>query len=143
VTPFLSAPSVTPLLHLSQQYSAAANKERKAMLLATGEAAIASDMWHGSGAIIGGILLQAGCIWISAVMLDGRVFSKTTACIGLVMHGLDLAHGLLALAIPSAGAIIMMLAGPLYLIWFPLIARRLFRLSPSNKPDRNKLVATA
>jgi hypothetical protein len=143
VTLFLSAPSVTPLLHLSQQYSAATNEARKAMLLAAGEAAIASDMWHSSGAIIGGILLQAGCVWISAVMLDGRVFSKTTAYIGLVMYALDLAHGLIGLLSTSAGAILMMIAGPLYLVWFPLVARKLFQLSRTNKPNCNKLVVTA
>jgi hypothetical protein len=142
VTLFLSAPSVTPLLHLSQQYSAATNEARKAMLLAAGEAAIASDMWHGSAAIIGGILLQAGCVWISAVMLDGCVFTKTTAYIGLVMPGLDLAHGLIGLVTPWARAILLMIAGPLYLVWFPLIARRLFQLSRTNKPNRNELVAT-
>jgi hypothetical protein len=88
-------------------------------------------------------LLQAGCVWISAVMLDGRIFSKTTAYIGLVMHGLDLAHGLIGLVAPSAGAILLIIAGPLYLVWFPLVARKLFQLSRTNKPNCNKLVVTA
>ena len=53
---------------------------------------LATDIWHSTSAILGGVLLQCGAVLISVVMLRSSVFSKTTAWLGIVMHGLDLAH---------------------------------------------------
>jgi hypothetical protein len=50
-----------------------------------------------------------------------------------VTHGLDLAHLLIGFFIPAGGVILMMIAGPLYLVWFPLLARDFFRLSRDGK----------
>jgi hypothetical protein len=44
------------------------------------------------------------------------------------MHGFDLAHLLVGLFFPLGGIILMAIAGPLYLVWFPLLARDVFRL---------------
>lgn len=128
VTLFLTTPSVLSMAYLSDQYSAATSEARKALLLGAGEAILASDMWHSTGPFIGGILLQSGALWISAVMLRGKVFSKATAYIGLMTYALDLAHMLAGILVPRAGFILMAVAGPLYLIWFPLVGRRLYQL---------------
>jgi hypothetical protein len=61
-------------------------------------------------------------------MLRSNVFSKATAWVGVVTHGLDLLHILIAFFLPAAGAGLMFIAGPLYLVWFPLLARDFFRL---------------
>jgi len=97
-------------------------------------------MWHGTASFIGGLLLQSGTVLVSVVMLRSNVFSKTIAYIGIVAHGLDLAHILL----PSFGIVLMAVAGPLYLIWFPLVGRRLFQLgrsavSPTALPEAQAL----
>ena len=89
---------------------------------------LATDIWHGTGAIIGGLLLQTGAVLISVVMLRSNVFSKTVAYVGIVTHGLDLAHGVLGPLVPGAGVALMVIAGPRYLVWLPLVGRRLLQL---------------
>ncbi len=124
----LATPSVFSWLALSDKFAAATSEEQKTLLLAAGEAILASDIWHSSGAIIGGILLQTGAVLISVVMLWSKAFAKPTAYIGIVMHSLDLAHILAGFILPAGGIALMAIAGPLYLVWFPLLARDFFRL---------------
>jgi hypothetical protein len=128
LTLFLATPSVFSYVYLSDAYATSAIVSEKNQLLAAGQAIIASDMWHGTGAKIGGILLQSGALMISLLMLKSRVFNKLTAYTGIVTHGLDLAHILVGFFLPALGNILMAMAGPLYLLWFPLIGTRLFKL---------------
>ena len=65
-------------------------------------------------------------------MLSNSAFGKATAYVGVVTHGLDLTHLLVGFFIPTGGVILMMIAGPLYLIWFPLLSRDFFRLARSS-----------
>jgi hypothetical protein len=75
-----------------------------------------------------GMLLQGGGVIISLVMLHNRDFSKITAISGLLGNALDLAQHVLYPIAPSLSANLMMLMGPFYLVWFPMLARDLFRL---------------
>ena len=129
LTLFLATPSVFSWLALSDKFAAATDPTQKAQLLAAGEAILASDMWHGSGAILGGILLQSGALLVALVMLGSKSFSKLTTWLGIVMFGLDLAHLLTGFFFQAGGVILMAIAGTLYLGWFPLLARDLFRLA--------------
>ena len=128
VTLVLATPMGLSMLPLSDKYAAATSEETRRQLLATGEAVLATDMWHSTAAFVGGLLGQSGAVLVSVVMLRTRVFSRTTGWVGLVTHGLDLAHILLIPFVPGVGALLMMAAGPLYLIWFPLLGRRLLEL---------------
>ena len=128
VTLFLATPSAFSFLALSDKFAAATNDTQRTLLLAAGEAVLATDLWHGSGALMGGLLLQISTLLFSLVMLRSAGFGKLTASIGVVMHGLDLFHILAAFFIPAAGVVLMMVAGPLYLVWFPMLARDFFRL---------------
>jgi len=128
VTLFLATPSVFSYLYLSDKFAVAAPGFQKNQLLAAGESILASDMWHGTGAKIGGLLLQSGAFLISIVMLRTKVFSRATAITGIATHGLDLIHIIIGFFLPALGNIIMFIAGPLYLIWFPMVGLRLFRL---------------
>jgi len=140
VTLFLATPSVFSMVYLSDQYVAATTEAQKSLFLAAGEAIIASDMWHSTGAIMGGILLQSAGVLISVVMLQSKVFSKVTAYVGILTHGLDLAHILIGFFVPGVGVILMAIAGPLYLIWFPLVGRRLFQLGQGvSKEEVNRI----
>ena len=129
VTLFLATPSVFSWLALSDKFAAATNEAQKTLLLAAGEAILASDMWPGTGALMGGLLLQTGTLLISIVMLRSSVFGKLTAWVGVATHGLDLLHLLVLFFFPTGGVILMAIAGPLYLVWFPLLARDFFRLT--------------
>ena len=128
LTLFLATPSALSMLALADKYAAATNEATRGQLLAAGEAIAASDMWHGTGATVGGLLLQSGALWISVVMLKGRVFSKAVAWSGILTHGLDLAHLIILPFVPTAGIVLMAIGGVLYLVWLPLVGFRLFQL---------------
>ena len=133
LTLFLATPSVFSYLYLSDEFAKATIESDKNQLIAAGQAILASDMWHGTGAKIGGILMQLGALIISIIMLKSNVFNKLTAYTGIVTHGLDLAHIVIGFFLPTVGIILMAIAGPLYLLWFPLIGIRLFKLKNKNE----------
>ena len=133
VTLFLATPSVFSWLALSDKFAAATGEAQKTLLLAAGEALLVSDMWHGTGAMIGAILMQVATTLISIAMVSSNAFGKSTAYVGVVTHGLDLARLLLSFFFPSVGFGLMAIAGTLYLVWFPLLARDFFRLGRSAK----------
>jgi len=127
LTLVLAMPTALPLMALSDKYATAASDAMKAHFLAAGEAVLATDIWHGTGAYLGGLFVQTGAVWISFVMLRG-VFSKTTAYFGSITHTLDLVHILFAPFVPKVAAIFMIIAGLGYPAWLFLVGRRLLQL---------------
>jgi len=128
VTVCFATESTFALRHLGDQYAMAVTDAQRSQLLAAGEAVIASDMWNSSGAYVSGILMQGGGVIISLVMLRSRDFSKVTAIAGLLGNAFDLTQHVLHPFVPSISSVVMMLMGPFYLVWFPMLARDLFRL---------------
>ena len=129
LTLFLAAPSFVSWMTLSDKFVLATNDGHKTLLLAAGETILATDLWHSSSAFVGGLLLQTSTLLISLVMLQGNAFHKSTAWVGVITHGLDLAHIPFLLFIPPIGEFLLMIGGTLYLVWFPLLARDFFMLS--------------
>jgi len=127
VTLVLAMPTALPLMALSDKYADATSEAMKAHYLAAGEAVLATDIWHGTGAYMGGIFVQTGAVWISFVMLRG-VFSKATAYVGIITHGLDLVHILFAPFLPKVASIFMIISGLGYPVWSFLVGRRLLQL---------------
>lgn len=123
-----STESTFSLLHLGNQYAAATSEAIRAQVVAAGEAVVASDGWNSSAGYMTGILLQGSGVMISLVMLRNRDFSKVTALAGLLGNALDLVQHILHPFTPSLSAAIQMLMGPFYFVWFPMLARDLFRL---------------
>jgi hypothetical protein len=132
VTLLLATPTALSMISLSQKYAAATTEATRTQFLAAGEAILATDIWHGTGAIMGGILVQSGAVLISVVMLRSSVFSRTTAYLGILMHGLDLAHIVFGLFLPGTGVVLLAISGPFYPIWLFLVGRRLLRLTSSS-----------
>jgi hypothetical protein len=132
VTICFTSDSTFSLLYLGKQYTAAVSEAQRAQFLAAGEAIIASDIWNSSGAYMSGILLQGGGVIISLVMLRSRDFSKVTAISGLLGNALDLTQHVLHPFAPPLSATIQMTMGPFYLVWFPMLARDLFRLGKTS-----------
>lgn len=128
VTLFLATPSVLAMLNLSDKYATATSENQQNQLIAAGEAILASDMWHGTGAILGGILIQFGALLFSILMLPGNIFNRLTAYVGIITHGLDFVHFFFLFLIPPVGVILLAIAGVFYLLWFPLIGVRLFKI---------------
>ena len=133
LTLVLATPTALSMIPLSDKYAAATSDALKTQLLAAGEAIMAADIWHGTGAILGGLLLQCGAVLICCVMLRGGVFGKATAWLGIVMHSLDLAHIVGGLLLPVSGAVLLAIAGPLYPIWLFLVGRRLLQLATAKR----------
>ena len=129
VTLALATPTALSMLSLSERFAGATTETMRAQCLAAGEAVLATDIWHGTGAIVGGILGETACLLFSVRMLRGSVFSKTTAYLGIVTHSFDLAHFFLGFFLPNMGVACMAIAGPLYPIWFFLVGGRLILIS--------------
>lgn len=125
----LATPTALPMLRLSEMYASATSDALKAQYLAAGQAVMATDIWHHTGAAVGAILLQTGAVLICTVMLRGGVFSRGTAWLGIIMHGLDLLHLLCGAFVPVAGMVLMSVAGTLYPFWLFLVGRRLLQLA--------------
>lgn len=135
VTLVLATPTALSMVPLSDKFAAATSDAERSQLLAAGEALLATDIWHSTGAIVGGVLVQIGAVLISVVMLRGNVFTTLTAWLGIVMHGLDLAHIVGGLFLPVSGVVLMAIAGPLYPIWLVLVGLRLLKLAKDNRPE--------
>ena len=64
---------------------------------------------------------------ISVVMLQSDKFSKITAFAGILANGFDLVHHIIIGFLPTVGEILGITGGMIYLVWFPLLGRDLFR----------------
>jgi hypothetical protein len=129
---WLGSHSLLSMLSLSNQYAATTNELQRSQLLAAGEAVLASNMWNSTAGFISGIFLQGATTLISVLMLRSKVFSKVTAWVGILAHGLDLVHILLMVFAPPAGVILMAISGSLYPVWFTLLGRRLLLLGKTS-----------
>ncbi|MBN1999279.1 hypothetical protein JW935_17100, partial [candidate division KSB1 bacterium] len=128
LTLFLTTPSLFSLLYLSDQYTAASSEAQKTILLTAGQVAMATDMWHATATVLGGILLQSAAVLISIIMLKCDAFGKLIAYTGIVANGFDLVHIFVGFYDAEISVYCMMIAGPVYLLWFPLVGRRLWQL---------------
>lgn len=133
VTLSLATDSTFSLLHLSDQYAAATTDLQRSQLLAAGEAVIASEMWHSTAGYLAGILLQGTGVFLSIIMLRSKMFSKGAVYAGILANGFDLIQHVIHPFAPSISATLLMMAGPFYLIWYPLLGRDLLRLGKSVK----------
>lgn len=126
--------SALSMVHLSERYAAATTDAERGQIVAAAEAVLASDVWHTTGSLVGGVLLMSAAITISAAMLRSGLFGKAAGWSGILANGIDLLHVLLNLVLPGGpGDILMAVAGPAYLVWFILLGRRLLQLgSPSS-----------
>ena len=129
ITLWLSSNSVFSMIHLSDKYIHAPTEEIKAQLIAAGEAILASNMWHSTAAFITGYLLEGSALFISVLMLRSSSFGVTIGMIGIITHGLDLLHIMVAAFLPTVSVFLMIISGTCYLPWFFLLGLRLLKLS--------------
>jgi hypothetical protein len=124
------------IIRISDQYTLAATEAQKAQLAASAEAVISTDMWHSSAGFLSGLFMQGALAFISVVGLRSGRLGKGTAITGLVANGLDWLHVLVALVSPSLAAILLYVAGPAYLLWFPLLGRDLIKYGRNVKTQQ-------
>ncbi|MGB2676372.1 MAG: hypothetical protein WAN12_04740 [Candidatus Acidiferrum sp.] len=123
---YLASSRAFPMLSLSGQYASATTDAQRALLAAAGQAMLAE------GQSRAGIpLIEFACLVISAVMLRGRVFSKATACAGILGNALLIVVEIIATfvgGLPNAGFVIAICGGLLLMTWYLLVGRRLLQL---------------
>lgn len=123
---YLASNQAFAMLALSDQYAAAGTGAMRAQFLAAGEAVLAI---HKSGGVNLGLLLVAVAGLItSVVMLRSRVFGKGTATCGVVANSLVLAYFVALPLAPATAFLFPAASAPFRLLWYILIARRLFQL---------------
>ena len=122
----LSSNQAFAMLALSSQYVAAGTDAQRATFLAAGEALLAI---HNPGGVFLSLLLVAlaGLI-ASLVMLRSRVFGKTTATVGIVANALVLGYFVALALVPGIAFLFPPISAPFRVVWYTLIARRLFQL---------------
>ena len=120
------------MLSLSDQYAAATTDAQRSVFLAAGEAVLAVNnpgaIYQGIGVTIGLFLVTLAGLIISFVMLRSSVFSRATAIVGILAHGFGLGYFVALAFAPAIIAFPPSISAPFLLVWYILVARRLFRL---------------
>lgn len=106
---------------LSGQYAAATTDAQRSLFLAAGEAMLAVN--SGTAYHVSLILGSVALVIIPIVMLQGKIFSKATAYMGILANVLALGF-----YVPKIGIYILLFSVVFLWIWYILITRRLFQL---------------
>jgi len=113
-------------LYLSQQYQAATSDAQRSIYLGAGEALSANV--QGTGWYTSLFLIYLAGLIISVVMFQSNIFNKVTAWTGILANG----FGLLLFPVLVFASVIAWLppslSAPFRVIWYILIARKLFQL---------------
>jgi hypothetical protein len=129
---FFATNSAFAMLDLSTQYTAATTEAQRITLEAAGQALLAVGQSHVPGTFLGFCLGEIAGILISVIMLQGGIFSKLNAWAGILGFGMLGVYEICQSFIPGASSfalIFAMVGGILNLVWYALIARRMFKIS--------------
>jgi Domain of unknown function (DUF4386) len=131
VAVFYATNRAFPMLDISSHYVAAGTEAQRTMIEAAGQAMLAVGQSHTPGTFLAFFLSEIAGILMAMVMLRGRVFGRGTAYAGIIGYGLLFVYEILSSFVPSVHDAILILAmvgGIASMIWYILIARRLFQL---------------
>jgi hypothetical protein len=132
ITVFYSTNRAFAMLDLSNQYAIANTVAQRSVLEAAGQALLAVGQSHTPGTFIGFFLSEVAGILISVVMLQGGIFNKLSGWAGILGFGMLWVYEICQSFIPEAASfalIFAMIGGILNLVWYGLIAQRLFKLA--------------
>lgn len=133
ITIFLATNNPFSMLSLSNQYMTATTEAQKSMLLAAGQAMLVNTNQRAVGGFNTGFLLvSVAGLLCSVVMLQGNIFSKKIAYLGILTFAISLVDYFRVIFIPTDVILLLVIAilsGILLLIWLIFIGRRLFQLS--------------
>lgn len=128
---FLATNRALPMLDLSMQYAVATTEAQRAMLVAAGQSMLSVGQSHTPGTFLGFVLVEIAGILISFVMLKSKIFSSTTAFMGILGFGSLLVFEFFSSFISGLSTTTMIfaiLSGLLTMVWYILTARRLYEL---------------
>ena len=124
VAPRVAMLSVLPL---SDRYVAATTEAQRAMFLAAGETLNA--LGTATPQTVGFLFMAVAGLIISVVILRSETFGRATAYVGIVAGAVTFANDISVVIAPSIAGILMPINGLLWLIWWIIISRELFRLA--------------
>lgn len=119
------------MLELSSQFTAASSDGERAVLEAAGRSMLTVGQSHSPGTFLGFFLAEIAGISISLVMLRSGVFGRAAAYAGVIGFGILIIFEILSSFVAGLNQVTMVLAGLgglLSMVWYILIARRLFQL---------------
>jgi hypothetical protein len=120
------------MLSLSDQYAAATTDAQRSILLAAGDALLAVNnpgaIYQGTGIYMSLLLVTLAGLIISIVMLRSSIFNKATAYVGILANVFGLGYFIALAFAPAIYVLPPIISAPLRVIWYILIARRLFQL---------------
>lgn len=131
VAVFLATNRAFSMLELSGQYAQSTTEAQRSMFAAAGQAMLSVGRSHSPGTFISFFLGELAGILMSVVMLKGKIFSKTTALMGIIGFTLLSIFEVCTSFIPALQQIALifaMVGGLLNIIWLILLGRRLFQL---------------
>lgn len=134
VAVYISNNAAIPMLALSAKYTAATTDAQRMLLAAAGEAILARGEDFTLGSFYGLFITGIAGIIFSIILLKGRIFSKTTAYLGILGFLLLLIYTTWATFIPLSydTAIIFGGVGGIFTtLWYIFIARKLFQIGRS------------
>ena len=139
VAVYLASNQAWEMLSLSKQYAAAISDAQRSILLTAGDVLLVTNHseapYQATGIHLGLLLVLLAGLLISIVMLQSDVFGKTAAICGILANGLALL-GFIALAFgPAISWIPPTLSAPFRMLWYVLIALKLFKLARADQRD--------
>ncbi len=136
ITVYLNSSPAFDMLALSERYAQATLAEERDLILAAGEALLAHNNpagpYHGSGYYTSLFLVLVGGLTFSIIMLRSDVFGKWAAISGILTNGAYLFLFPLLVFAPGIIWLPPSFAALFRVVWYILIAVRLFRLANVN-----------
>jgi hypothetical protein len=122
IASYFASNTAFEMLSLSSQYAAATTDAQRSLFVASGQAMLA--IYQGTAFDVSYVLLAVAPLIISVVMLRSKSFGKVAASVGIVANVLAV-----GLFVPAIGVFLSIVSAVGLLIWYILIARRLFLLA--------------
>ncbi len=118
---------------LSEHYATSTNDAQRAVFVSAGESLMAIQnpgvLYQGTGIYASLLLVLLAGLLITIVMWQSGIFSRITALTGILANGFMLTYYIALVFAPMPLVLPFVISAPFRVIWYFLIARKLFRLS--------------
>ena len=121
------------MLGLSERYATATSEAQRELYMSAGEALLAvnnpNTIYQGTGIYVSYFLVLMAGLIISLVMWRSGIFSKATALMGILANGIGLCYFITLVFFPAIYWIPHPISAPFRVIWYFLLAIKLFQLA--------------
>ena len=130
-TIFITTNTALPMLHLSEKYYSTTSETQRNLYASAGEALLVRGEHGSPGVFIGFFLLTISNLFISFVMLNGKIFKRIAGYLGIIGSIFLLMYIFLVTFFPSTKSIAVIIVAPggiLVLAWYLLLAIKLVKI---------------